>query len=285
MSINLYTEDLGSVGGIELYEAVVALLRLSDSPAERLSEGWTLDFKEQWSDEMLKQLRPAAPIRSGTSRKMKYPKSKVCFSVFAMLSFSLAQGQRQCEWNPAWEEFGTISQEANKSLDQFESQVEGKLRERGYSFNSDTWGFAEQKEPILPGARLVRLEHYGGTDATVVYLLLQPESGAVAVFPVIEGMISEPTRATDRIQIEQFNAVVKASKTKLSGESIALLYVRLTRPLEEGRKTCVESMMRTGRSTESVHLRTDFPNGFWWQWTVVVNPVHGIKKVSCKRHR
>jgi len=27
---------------------------LSDPPAERLSEGWTLDFKEQWSDEMLK---------------------------------------------------------------------------------------------------------------------------------------------------------------------------------------------------------------------------------------
>jgi hypothetical protein len=54
MSINLYTADLSSVGGADLYEAVEALLRLSDPPAERLSEGWTLDFKEQWSDEMLK---------------------------------------------------------------------------------------------------------------------------------------------------------------------------------------------------------------------------------------
>jgi hypothetical protein len=54
MSINLYTADLSSVGGTELYEAVETLLRLSDPPAERLSEGWTLDFKEQWSDEMLK---------------------------------------------------------------------------------------------------------------------------------------------------------------------------------------------------------------------------------------
>jgi hypothetical protein len=48
------TADLSSIGGADLYEAVEALSCLSDPPAERLSEGSTLDFKEQWSDEMLK---------------------------------------------------------------------------------------------------------------------------------------------------------------------------------------------------------------------------------------
>ena len=65
MSINLYTTDLSSVGGTELYEAVEALLRLSDPPAERLSEGWTLDFKEQWSDEMLRHVTAFANTFGG----------------------------------------------------------------------------------------------------------------------------------------------------------------------------------------------------------------------------
>ncbi|HXM59829.1 MAG TPA: ATP-binding protein [Terriglobales bacterium] len=54
MSINLYAADLNSLGGTELYAAIETLLRLSDPPSDRLSEGWTLDYKEQWSDEMLK---------------------------------------------------------------------------------------------------------------------------------------------------------------------------------------------------------------------------------------
>lgn len=54
MSVNLYTADLGSIGGTELYQAIEALLRLSDPLLERLSEGWTLDFKQQWSDDMLR---------------------------------------------------------------------------------------------------------------------------------------------------------------------------------------------------------------------------------------
>lgn len=54
MSVNLYTDDLSSVGGTDVYAAIEALLRMSDPPCERLSEGWTLDFKEQWSDEMVK---------------------------------------------------------------------------------------------------------------------------------------------------------------------------------------------------------------------------------------
>jgi hypothetical protein len=54
MSVNLYTADLNSLGGTELCAAIEALLRLSDPPSDRLSEGWTLDYKEQWSDDMLK---------------------------------------------------------------------------------------------------------------------------------------------------------------------------------------------------------------------------------------
>lgn len=54
MSVNLYTADLASLGGTELYEAMRDLLRLSEPPSDRLSEGWTLDYKEQWSDDMLK---------------------------------------------------------------------------------------------------------------------------------------------------------------------------------------------------------------------------------------
>jgi predicted HTH transcriptional regulator len=53
MSVNLYTADLGSIGGTELYQAIEALL-LSEPLTERPSEGWTLDFKEQWSDEMVR---------------------------------------------------------------------------------------------------------------------------------------------------------------------------------------------------------------------------------------
>ena len=54
MTVNLYTADFGSVGGTELYGAIEAFLRISEPLAERLSEGWTLEFKEQWSDEMLR---------------------------------------------------------------------------------------------------------------------------------------------------------------------------------------------------------------------------------------
>lgn len=54
MSLNLYNADLSSIGGTELYQAIEALLRMSDPLAERPSEGWTLDFKQQWSDDMLR---------------------------------------------------------------------------------------------------------------------------------------------------------------------------------------------------------------------------------------
>jgi hypothetical protein len=54
MPLNLYTADLDSIGGTELYQAIEALLRMSDPLAERPSEGWTLDFKQQWSDDMLR---------------------------------------------------------------------------------------------------------------------------------------------------------------------------------------------------------------------------------------
>ena len=230
--------------------------------------------------------RPAAPIRSGTSRKMKYPKSIACLSVFALLSFSPAQGRLKCEWNPAWEEFGLISKEVNTAFGQFESQIDGKLQERGYSFKSHPWVFTEQKEPLLRNARLVRMRWYGVTDETsVLYLLLQPESGAAAVFPVQEGMINDLIPATDGRQIEQFNSVLKASKTELSGEAAALLYVRLSQPLDQASKTCVEGTKGNGSSKERVRLRTDLPSGSWLQWTVVVNTVGGIQKVSVRRHR
>ena len=65
MSVNLYTADLSSLGGRELYEAIEALLRLSDPPSERLSEGWTLDYKERWSDDMLKHVSAFANTFGG----------------------------------------------------------------------------------------------------------------------------------------------------------------------------------------------------------------------------
>ncbi len=218
---------------------------------------------------------------------MKFPKSIVCLSVFALLSFSPAQGRQKCEWNPAWEEFGLISKEVNTAFGQFESQIDGKLQERGYSFKSHTWVFTEQKEPLLRNVRLVRMRWYGGTDeSSIVYLLLQPESGAAAVFPVQEGMfLTYPKFATDRLQIEQFNLVLRASKTKLSGEATALLYVRLSQLLDQASKTCVEDVKGAEGSTARVRLRTDLPGGgAWLQWTVLVDPAHGIKKVSFK-HR
>lgn len=54
MSVNLYNADLNSLGGTEIYSAIEEFVRLSEPESERLGEGWTLDFKEQWSDEMLK---------------------------------------------------------------------------------------------------------------------------------------------------------------------------------------------------------------------------------------
>ena len=54
MAVNLYTADLGSIRGTELYEAIQELLRMSEQPADRTSESWTLDFKQQWSDEMVR---------------------------------------------------------------------------------------------------------------------------------------------------------------------------------------------------------------------------------------
>ena len=179
-----------------------------------------------------------------------------------------------------------MSKETNAAFSRFESQIEGKLQERGYSYNSHPWGFAEQKEPLLRNVRLVRMRWSGGPDeASILYLLLQPESGAAAVFPLVEGMLGLPKLATDRVQIEQFNSVLKASKTKLSGEAIALLYVRLSRPLDEASQTCVEDVKGAEGSTTRVRLRANLPGGgAWQQWTVLVDPAHGIKKVSFK-HR
>jgi predicted HTH transcriptional regulator len=54
MPVNLFTDDLNSLSGSEIYAAIEELLCLSDPESERLCEGWTLDFKEQWSDDMLK---------------------------------------------------------------------------------------------------------------------------------------------------------------------------------------------------------------------------------------
>jgi hypothetical protein len=65
MSVDLYKDDLNSLGGTDLYTALEALIRLQDSPADRLSEGWTLDYKEQWSDEMLKHVAAFANTFGG----------------------------------------------------------------------------------------------------------------------------------------------------------------------------------------------------------------------------
>ncbi len=100
-----------------------------------------------------------------------------------------------------------MSKETNAAFSQFESQIDGKLQARGYSYKSHAWGFSEQKEPLLRDVRLVRMRWYGGPDeASILYLLLQPESGAAAVFPVVEGMLGLPKLATDKVQIEQFNS-------------------------------------------------------------------------------
>jgi hypothetical protein len=53
---DLYTADLNSLKGQDLFAAVESLLRMSEPIADRLPEGWTLDFKEQWADEMLRHV-------------------------------------------------------------------------------------------------------------------------------------------------------------------------------------------------------------------------------------
>ncbi|SPF36641.1 hypothetical protein SBA1_160011 [Candidatus Sulfotelmatobacter kueseliae] len=40
-SVCSWGRELSLLGGTELYEAIQGLLRLSGSPSERLSEGWT----------------------------------------------------------------------------------------------------------------------------------------------------------------------------------------------------------------------------------------------------
>jgi hypothetical protein len=65
MSLDLYKDDLNSLGGTELYAGIEALVRLQDPPTDRLSEGWTLDYKEQWSDEMLKHVAAFANTFGG----------------------------------------------------------------------------------------------------------------------------------------------------------------------------------------------------------------------------
>jgi hypothetical protein len=65
LSVDLYNADLNSLGGAELYAAIEALIRLNDAPADRLSEGWILDYKEQWSDEMLKHVAAFANTFGG----------------------------------------------------------------------------------------------------------------------------------------------------------------------------------------------------------------------------
>ncbi len=69
----------------------------------------------------------------------------------------------------------------------------------------------------------------------------------------------------------------------MSGEETALLYVRLTRPLDEASQTCVEDVKGAEVSTARVRLRTKRSGGgSWIQWTVLVDAAHGIKKVSFK---
>src|ERR1035441_3897122 len=65
MSVDLYKDDLNSLGGTELYAGIEALVRLQEQPADRSSEGWTLDYKEQWSDEMLKYVAAFANTFGG----------------------------------------------------------------------------------------------------------------------------------------------------------------------------------------------------------------------------
>lgn len=54
MPVDLYTTDLNTVGGADLHAAIEGLLRMSAPINERLPESWMLDYKEQWTDEMLK---------------------------------------------------------------------------------------------------------------------------------------------------------------------------------------------------------------------------------------
>jgi Putative DNA-binding domain len=65
MTVNLYTADFSLVSGTELFGAIEALLRISEPPADRLSEGWTLEFKEQWSDEMVRHAAAFANTLGG----------------------------------------------------------------------------------------------------------------------------------------------------------------------------------------------------------------------------
>jgi hypothetical protein len=50
MPTDLFTDDLGTLGNDELYAAIEELTRVQPS------EGWRLDYTEQWDDSALKNI-------------------------------------------------------------------------------------------------------------------------------------------------------------------------------------------------------------------------------------
>ncbi len=65
MPIDLFKDDLSHVSGSVLYESIDAFTRTFDPEANRPREGYTLDFKESWSDKALQTVAAFAHTFGG----------------------------------------------------------------------------------------------------------------------------------------------------------------------------------------------------------------------------
>jgi len=54
--MDLCTEDLGAVPASELFSAVEEFLRTDELAADRLEEGYLIDFKREWGEEAVKSI-------------------------------------------------------------------------------------------------------------------------------------------------------------------------------------------------------------------------------------
>ncbi|HTP88968.1 MAG TPA: ATP-binding protein, partial [Bryobacteraceae bacterium] len=63
--MDLYTEDLGAILATELYAAVEEFTHIKQPPADRLEEGYLIDFKKDWGKDTIKSVAAFANTFGG----------------------------------------------------------------------------------------------------------------------------------------------------------------------------------------------------------------------------
>jgi hypothetical protein len=54
MSVDLFTANFSTIGGANLYDAIVDFTRVNHPPDDRAQEGYRVDFKEKWNEKSLR---------------------------------------------------------------------------------------------------------------------------------------------------------------------------------------------------------------------------------------